>query len=90
MQITAQRIEQSLKNLDDLPIPVPHWQVETGTDWAEETAIWVWGFLDDAKIDTATQFALRKAIRNLIRRHAGDDVTVYIRFRATSDLAETK
>ena len=89
MQISAQTIEQSLKDLRDLPVPVPHWQVETGTDWTEDTAIWVWGFLHDAKIDTAMQFTLRKAIRNLIRQQAGDDVTVYIRFRATSDLAQT-
>ena len=89
MQISAQMIEQSLKALRDLPMPVLHWQVETGTDWTEDTAIWVWGFLDDPKIDTAMQLALRKAIRNFIRDQTGDDVTVYIRFRAASDLAQT-
>ena len=89
METTTHAIEHSLKSLRDLPVAIPHWQVETGSDWTEEPAIWVWGFLDDATIDADMQFTLRSAIRNVIRQHAGDDVTIYIRFRAASDLAES-
>ena len=89
MPLNASDIEQALRRLPDLPIPVDSWLVETGTDWTDDAAVWVWGILPDPDIDIATQFALRKAIRSVVREHAGNDIGIYIRFRSTSDLAQT-
>ena len=89
MSLSATDIEQALRGLPDLPVEVDSWLVETGTDWTDDAAVWVWGILPDAQIDTATQFALRKAIRGVIRELAGNDIGIYIRFRSTSELAQT-
>ena len=89
MQLSATDIEQALRGIPDLPVQVDSWLVETGTDWTDDAAVWVWGILPDPEIDTPTQFALRKAIRGVVRKHAGNDIGVYIRFRSTADLTQT-
>ena len=89
MTFSASDIEQALRGLTNLPVHVDSWLVETGFDWTDDAAVWVWGILSDPKIDTATQFALRKAIRSVVRKHGGDDVGIYIRFRSKSELAQT-
>ena len=78
MPLSATDIEQALRGLPDLPVQVDSWQVETGTDWTDDAAVWVWGILPDPDIDTPTHFALRKAIRGVVREHAGNDIGVYI------------
>ena len=88
MPLSTTNIEQALRRLPDLPVPVDSWLVEAGTDWTDDAAVWVWGILPDPKIDTATQFALRKAIRSVVRAQAGNDIGIYIRFRSTSDLGQ--
>ena len=89
MHLSATDIEEALRGLPGLPVQVDSWLVETGTDWTDDAAVWVWGILPDPKIDTATQFALRKAIRGAVREHTGNDIGIYIRFRSTSDLQQT-
>lgn len=89
MSLSATDIEQALRGLPDLPVEVDSWLVETGTDWTDDAAVWVWGILPNPRIDSATHFALRKAIRGVVREHAGDAIGIYIRFRSTSDLAQT-
>ena len=88
MPLSTTDIEQALRGLPDLPVPVDSWLVEAGTDWTDDAAVWVWGILPDPEIDTATQFALRKAIRSVVRAQAGNDIGIYIRFRSTSDLGQ--
>ena len=89
MPLSVTDIEQALRGLPDLPVEVDSWLVETGTDWTDDAAVWVWGILPNPQIDSATHFALRKAIRGVVREHAGNDIGIYIRFRSTSDLAQT-
>ena len=89
MPIGADDIKKALAVLPDLPVPVADWHVETGTDWTDDSAVWVWGILDNPEIDAATQSALRTAIRDVVRLSAGDQIAIYIRFRATADMAGT-
>lgn len=90
MSVQPTDIQAALTALPDLPVNVDSWHVETGTDWTDDDAIWIWGIVEDAFIDTGTQFALRKAIRSLVQQHAGDEVRIFIRFREASELAQVQ
>ena len=89
MPISADDIKKALAVLRVLPGSVADWHPETGTDWTEASAVWVWGILDNPEIDARTQSGLRTAIRDVVRLCAGDEISIYIRFRATSDMAGT-
>ena len=89
MLTSAEDIRQALAVLHDLPVAVADWHVETGRDWTEDSAVWVWGILDNPRIDAATHSALRAAICDVVRLRAGNEISIYIRFRATADLTET-
>lgn len=89
MPLSVTDIEQARRGLPDLHVQVDSWLVETGTDRTDDAAVWVCGILPGPIIDTPTPFALRKAIRGVVREHAGDDIGIYIRFRSTVDLAPT-
>ena len=88
MSVTAAKIQEALEALPGLPVEIDSWHVETGGDWADDPAVWVWGILVDPALDTANLFALRKTIRDAVREHAGDEISIYIRFRSTSELAQ--
>ncbi len=90
MSVTAAEIREALETLPRLPVEVDSWHVETGGDWTDDPAIWVWAILADPALDTADLFALRKTIRDTVRKHAGDEIGIYIRFRATSELAQAE
>ena len=89
MTVSATDIEQALWRLSDLPVHVDSWLVETGLDWTDDDAVWVWGIRPDPKTDTVTRSALRTVIRSVVHEHAGNDIGIYIRFRSTFDLAQT-
>lgn len=90
VSVMATEIREALEALPGLPVEVDSWQVETGGDWADDPAIWVWGILADPALDKTNLFALRKTIRDTVRDRAGDEISIYIRFRSTSELAQTQ
>ena len=87
MSISATEIEEALTALPDLPVQIDSWHIETGNDWTDDPAIWIWGMLDDKNINAAAQLDLRKIIRDLVRKIAGSEISVYIRFRAASEVS---
>lgn len=88
MEITAAEIESALDELPGLPAWVSGWQVETGLDWVDQPAVWVWAVLEDEDADAAALSRLREMIRNHVRRTASEAKWVYVRFRAASEMAQ--
>lgn len=88
MPIDTAALEATLARLGDLPVQIDSWHVETGTDWTDDPAIWIWGILHDADIDTDTHAALRAVILGAVRQETDPDIGVFIRFRAASEMAQ--
>lgn len=82
--------EKVLNELAGIHAPVNKWEVDTGTDATGENAVWVWAIVDDANLLHLSQEArarLRDSIRAAVSRSAESPVpSVYIRFRATSEV----
>ena len=89
MSISTRKVEEALTALRDPPVQIDSWHVETGNDWTDDPAIWIWGILDDRNINANAQLNLRKIIRDRVREIAGSDISVYIRFRAASEVRKT-
>lgn len=88
MDITASDIEAALKReLRNLPTPVSWWEVETGVDWADDPAVWVWVYLTEEEVDFETRDLLRNTVRDLVRRETESSMLVYVRFRGASEAA---
>ena len=88
MEIAATKIEAALDELSDLPARVGGWQVETGLDWADEPAVWVWALLEDEEVEAAALDRLREIIRDRVRLLTGPAVWAYVRFRGVSEMAQ--
>lgn len=88
METTTTEIEAALDELPDLPAWVSGWQVETGLDWADDPAVWVWALLEDEEVDFAARSRLREAVRDRVHRAAGEAEWVYVHFRRVSELAQ--
>ena len=88
MEITATEIRSALDELSALPARVSGWQVETGIDWADEPAVWVWALLEDEEVETAALDRLREMVRDRVLPKAGDAKWVYVRFRGASEMAQ--
>ncbi len=88
MDITATDIEAALKReLRNPPTPVSWWEVETGVDWADDPAVWVWVYLTEEEVDFETRDLLRNTVRDLVRRETESSMLVYVRFRGASEAA---
>ena len=88
MDITASDIEAALKReLRNPPTPVSGWEVETGVDWADDPAVWVWVYLTEEEVDFETRDLLRGTVRDLVRRETESSMLVYVRFRGASEAA---
>ena len=87
METTAADIEAALRRLRKLPTPVSGWEVETGVDWADDPAVWVWVYLTDEEVDFETRSRLRDMVRDHVRRKTESSMLVYVRFRGASEAA---
>lgn len=85
MGVTAATIESALGGLRDLPTPVSSWRVETGEDWANDPAVWVWAMLAEEDVDFEKRSLLRKMVRDLIRQELEARLWVYVRFRSAAE-----
>ena len=87
MEITAGDIESALGTLRNLPTPVSGWEVETGSDWTDDPAVWVWAYLENEDVDFETRSQLRDTVRDLVRCKTESAIWVYVRFRGASEAA---
>ena len=96
MAITSRLASDSIKSirsaLDELltsalPTPVGGWLVETGIDFTEEDAVWVWAILeeDEDKIEFAQIEELDAIVTKQVQKITGPDVTTYVRFRGVGE-----
>ncbi len=88
METTTTEIKSALGKLSALPARVSGWQVETGLDWADEPAVWVWALLEDEEVESAALDRLREMVRDCVHRAAGQAEWVYVRFRGASEMAQ--
>ena len=85
MSIDTAEIERALSALPDIPPQIDSWEVESGLDWTDDPAVWVWALLRDENIDATIRRSLRKTIRALVHQRTGNEIGVYIRFRPASE-----
>ena len=88
MDITSNTIEAALRLLPDLPTPVSSWHVETGPDFTEDPAVWVWAMLTEDDVEFSKRSKLRSIIRELVHDTVGSSMLVYIRFRGASEVEQ--
>lgn len=85
MTITVAEIQSVLNEIGNLPTRVSGWLVETGLDWTDEPAVWVWALLEDDEVDFDIRSRLRDMVRKKVRGRTGPAVRVYVRFRGASE-----
>ena len=86
MHIAASTLEDALRELKELPTPVSNWHVETGLDWTDDPAVWVWAMLKDEEVEFAKRSRLRSMIRDLIDEKTDSSMFVYVHFRGASEV----
>ena len=89
MHIAASTLKDELRKfqeLKELPTPVSSWHVETGRDWTDDPAVWVWAMLKDEEVEFAKRSRLRSMIRDLIDDMTDSSMLVYVRFRGASEV----
>ena len=89
MEVTPALIMGELTELKDLPTPIARWIVETGSDWTDDPAVWVWPVLELEGVDFETRTVVREKVRRLVRdvthRETGAAWQPYVRFRSASE-----
>lgn len=85
MKFANTEIRAALDHLPHLPTDVSDWLVETGTDSADEPAVWVWAVLDD-DVDLDTRLEIRNQVLDYIRERSEIPVWVYVSFALASEL----
>lgn len=84
--MSSQGIENALRKMKNLPVPVKDWQVETGEDSTGNEAVWVWVTLKDEDLDRAPRDRVRELVRDAVHRSIQrDEPWVYVRFRGASE-----
>ena len=86
MQTANTEIKAALAQLGPLPTPVADWLVETGTDSADEPAVWVWAVLQNDEVALDTRLQIRDMILDLLREKSETPIWVYVNFRAASEM----
>ena len=86
MQFANTEIRAALDELPPLPAEVSDWVVETGTDSADEPAVWVWAVLSEEDVDLDTRISIRDRVFDFIRQRCEIPVWVYVSFKAASEM----
>ena len=86
MQTANTEIKAALGQLGPLPTPVADWLVETGTDSADEPAVWVWAVLQNDGVTLDTRLQLRDMILDFLRKNSDTPIWVYVNFRTVSEM----
>ena len=86
MQTANTEIKAALAQLGPLPTPVADWLVETGTDSADEPAVWVWAVLQNDEVALDTRLQIRDMILDFLREKSETPIWVYVNFRTASEM----
>ena len=86
MKFADTEIRAALDNLPPLPTDVSDWLVETGTDSADEPAVWIWAVLPDETADFDTLISVRDLVLAYIREHSEIPLGVYVSFRTVAEM----
>ena len=86
MQTENTEIKAALAQLGPLPAPVADWLVETGTDSADEPAVWVWAVLQNDGVALDTRLQIRDMIFDFLREKSETPIWVYVNFRTASEM----
>lgn len=90
MQFANTEIRAALDELPPLPAEVSDWVVETGTDSADEPAVWVWAVLPEGNVDLDTRISIRDRVFDFIRQRSEIPVWVYVSFKAASEMDDAE
>ncbi len=75
-----------------LPLPLDRWRVETGPDWSNHPAVWVWIPLEDADsadLEVDKLVELQDIVHERVKGAVDDDSLVYVRFNDISEFEKT-
>ncbi len=82
-------IRETLEALPSLPADVSEWKVRTGTDSADEPAVWIWAVLRDKDTD----FDALIEIRDIVLGHLRETIStpesplgIYVSFTSADDV----
>ena len=86
MEFADSAIRAALDELPPLPTDVSDWLVQTGTDSADEPAVWIWAVLRDDGADFDTLIAVRDVVLAHVREQCEVPLGVYVSFRSVSEV----
>ena len=97
MSVSEEKIDEALRELKkknpSLPLPLRSWRVETGLDWTDDPAIWVWVILRPGDAGAREKIGERAALQEIVidrvwERIKGTDDEPWIYVRFDEDEAE--
>ncbi|MDE0698316.1 MAG: hypothetical protein OXH76_21060 [Boseongicola sp.] len=83
-------IRAALEELPPLPADVSDWDVQTGTDSADEPAVWIWAVLRDENADFDALIAIRDLVLARVRDNSENPLGVYVSFRTVDEAKEVE
>ena len=90
MKLVDTDIRAALEDLPPLPTEVSDWLVQTGTDSADEPAVWIWAVLPDETADFDALIEVRDLVLAHVREQSEIPVGVYVSFRTVGELDDLK
>lgn len=66
------------------------WEVQTGTDSADEPAVWIWAVLRDENAGIDNLIAIRDPVLDHVRRSSEVPLGVYVSFRSVDEVREVE
>lgn len=90
MKFVDSDIRAALDGLPPLPTDVSDWLVQTGTDSADEPAVWIWAVLSDETADFDAQIAIRDLVLAHVREQSEIPLGVYVSFRTIGEMDALK
>ena len=86
MKFANTDIRAALDELPPLPTDVSDWLVQTGTDSADEPAVWIWAVLPDETADFDTLIGVRDLVLAHVREQSEIPLGVYVSFRTVGEM----
>lgn len=90
MKFVDTDIRAALENLPPLPTDVSDWLVQTGTDSADEPAVWIWAVIPDETADFDALIEVRDLVLAHVREQSEIPLGVYVSFRTEGEMDELK
>lgn len=90
MKFVDTDIRAALEDLPPLPTDVSDWVVQTGTDSADEPAVWIWAVLPDETADFDALIEVRDLVLAHVREQSEVPFGVYVSFRTVGEMDDLK